>query len=546
LPRYLLGRFYLFPAVLTVDCLLVSVIPHNLAFLGPLASTGIVAYAVFLGLGYSRLEQYRESIPFSPWFFSFHLLCILAVIFRNLAALNGFGPSLDSFAGQLIARAVLLLGIALLAVACIPLRTWIAMVRSTSPLWLFACLAGAAAWCLRYPFQSFWNASSTGFAGILQIVTFNSVLTLMRLSLPGLLVDPATFTIGTDRFAVIIARECSGMEGLGLVLVFTVVWLAYFRKESRFPQALLLIPCALICVWALNIVRICSLILIGNAGAPDVAMVGFHSQAGWIAFTAVAFTFSMATQRLSWVRRIHSVSIQPSADSALAHVEQRTTGIAEHDEERRESPATPAYLIPFLAILGSSLISKAASGYFEWLYPIRFLAAAIALWHFRSELKKLDWRFGLVAPLTGGAIFLVWIAPALVGGASPYSPLGAALAELPPLARVTWIAFRIAAAGITVPIAEELAFRGYLSRRIVSREFDEVPFSSMTMLSIGVSSVLFGLLYGQHWIVGMIAGVAYAAVLKGSGRMGDAVAAHAASNLLLATWVLFRGDWAQW
>jgi exosortase E/protease (VPEID-CTERM system) len=537
---------YLFPAVLTIDCLLVSVIPHNLAFLGPLASTGIVAYAVFLGLGYSRLKQYRENIPFSPWFFSFHLVCILAVFLRNVAALDGFGPSLDSFAGQLTVRAVLLLGIALLALACIPLRTWIAIVRTTSPLWLFACLAGGAAWCLRYPFQSFWNASSSGFAGMLQMITFNSVHAVVRLCLPGLLVDPATFTIGTDRFAVIIAKECSGMEGLGLVLVFTVVWLTYFRKESRFPQALLLIPGALLCVWALNIVRICSLIMIGNAGAPDVAMVGFHSQAGWIAFTAVAFAFSMATQRLSWVRRIPSAAIEPVADSGLTAVERKTTGIAELDEEKRESPATPAYLIPFLAILGSSLISKAASGYFEWLYPIRFLAAAAALWFFRAELKKLNWSFGWAALLTGGAIFLVWIASAFLAGGPSYSPLGGALAGLPPMARLTWIAFRIAAEGITVPIAEELAFRGYLSRRMVNREFDEVPFSRMTMLSMGVSSVLFGLLYGQHWIAGMLAGMAYAAVLKWRGRMGDAVVAHATSNLLLAAWVLLRGDWAQW
>ena len=49
--------------------------------------------------------------------------------------------------------------------------------------------------------------------------------------------DPATFILGTPRFSIIVLKACSGMEGLGLVLVFTVVWLAYFRKESRFPQA---------------------------------------------------------------------------------------------------------------------------------------------------------------------------------------------------------------------------------------------------------------------------------------------------------------------
>jgi CAAX prenyl protease-like protein len=211
-----------------------------------------------------------------------------------------------------------------------------------------------------------------------------------------------------------------------------------------------------------------------------------------------------------------------------------------------ESPATAAYLVPFLAILAASFISKAASGYFEWLYPLRFIAAAIAIWHFRSEYRKLNWRFGWLAPVTGAVVFLIWIAPALWTNDHRVTSLGAELAALSPTARLAWILFRIAAAVVTVPIAEELAFRGYLSRRLISRDFDGVPFSRMTVLSLGVSSVAFGLMHGQHWMVGILAGLAYAAVLKWRGRMGDAIVAHVTSNLLLAAWVLLRGDWAQW
>ena len=56
----------------------------------------------------------------------------------------------------------------------------------------------------------------------------------------------------------------------------------------------------------------------------------------------------------------------------------------------------------------------------------------------------------------------------------------------------------------------------------------------------------FGILRGQHWTAGILAGLAYAAVLRFRGRIGDAVAAHAVSNLLPAAWVLLRGDWAEW
>jgi exosortase E/protease (VPEID-CTERM system) len=433
-----------------------------------------------------------------------------------------------------------------LALACLPLHSWIAILRSTSPTWFFASIAGVFAGFLRSPFQSFWDASSSGFGRVLQAATFHSVGAVLGTLMPGVIVDPESFKVGTTRFAVIVAKQCSGIEGLGLVLVFTIVWLAYFRKESRFPQALLLVPCALVFVWILNVVRICSLVLIGNAGAPDVAMLGFHSQAGWIAFTTVAFAFSMATRRLSWVRKDLPVAALTIANPAVAAVEYHTDAATPAIQESGESPASRTYLIPFLAILAASFFSKAASGAFEWLYPLRFIAAAIAIWSYRGELRKLNWRFGWIAPLTGAAVFVVWIGAAWWTNDLSAGSLGPALAALSAPARLIWIAFRIAAAAITVPIAEELAFRGFLARRIIDREFDRVPFTSLTPLSIGVSSVAFGLLYGHYWIAGVVAGLAYVAVLRWWGRIGDAVVAHATSNLLLAVWVLARGDWGLW
>jgi CAAX prenyl protease-like protein len=120
------------------------------------------------------------------------------------------------------------------------------------------------------------------------------------------------------------------------------------------------------------------------------------------------------------------------------------------------------------------------------------------------------------------------------------------LAGISPVARWSWIAFRVAAAVITVPIAEELAFRGYLARRFVSRDFDLVSFSSLTALPIALSSVVFGLMHGRQWLVGIVAGLAFAGVLRWRGRFGDAVIAHAVANFLLAVWVVGFGQWGQW
>jgi len=530
---------------------------HAAPLLGPFAPLGIVSYAVFVGLGYSYFKKQKEDLQFGVRFFLVHLVCVAVVWSINFAALHGFSFLLLSERAHIFSRAVLLAGIALAALACIPLRVWIRTVRETQLLWLYSTLTGAIAWALRSPMQSFWDTSRSAPGRILQIATFHSVKAVLCLFLPNITVDPDTFVIGTSRFSIIIAEFCSGLEGLGLVLALTTIWLWYFRKEIRFPQALLLVPCALICVWMLNILRISALVLIGNAGFGEVAMVGFHSQAGWIAFTAVAFSFSMATRKLSWVRKtpLHSSNVKPLL-TGMAHSNLvPSTGIAAAinldrlAEDRAvggESPATGAFLVPFLAILAASFLSKAASGHFEWLYPLRFLAAAIAIWYYWPELKQIDWRFSWLAPLTGTVVFGLWLIPSFWTHRDETSQLGTALASLSAVARWSWIAFRVAAAVITVPIAEELAFRGYIARRLVNREFETVPFSSVTLLSIGLSSVVFGLFHGQQWIVGILAGLAYAALMKWKGRLGDAVIAHATSNLLLAIWVLSRGDWAQW
>jgi exosortase/archaeosortase family protein len=63
---------------------------------------------------------------------------------------------------------------------------------------------------------------------------------------------------------------------------------------------LILIPAGVAAIYLLNAVRVTALILIGNAGAPQIALGGFHSQAGWIAFNVVALGLSVASRRVAW------------------------------------------------------------------------------------------------------------------------------------------------------------------------------------------------------------------------------------------------------
>ena len=113
-------------------------------------------------------------------------------------------------------------------------------------------------------------------------------------------------------------------------------------------------------------------------------------------------------------------------------------------------------------------------------------------------------------------------------------------------ARTAWLAFRILGAVITVPIAEELAFRGFLLRRLVSADFESVSWRLFAWAPFLISSIGFGLLHGNRWLAGAIAGMIYAFAMLRRGRIGEAVAAHAVTNALLAIYVLVSGNWQLW
>jgi CAAX prenyl protease-like protein len=200
-----------------------------------------------------------------------------------------------------------------------------------------------------------------------------------------------------------------------------------------------------------------------------------------------------------------------------------------------------------MAILAASLLSQAVSSGFEWLYPLRFAAALTAFWTFRSEYKKIDWRFDWLGPIAGVIVFALWLAASrLAGQPSSVQSLAAGLAHLPPWGRISWLIVRCTAAVVTVPIAEELAFRGFVARRAMASGFESVPFTRLSPLAIGISSVAFGLLHGRMWLAGVLSGVVFAVIAKVRGRLGEAVAAHATANLLLTAWAIASGNYAIW
>jgi len=119
------------------------------------------------------------------------------------------------------------------------------------------------------------------------------------------------------------------------------------------------------------------------------------------------------------------------------------------------------------------------------------------------------------------------------------------LTQLPPGLAVVWLGWRVLGSVLTVPLAEELAFRGYVIHKLVARDFETVPPGQFTWWACLVSSVLFGMLHGR-WLAGTLAGIGYALALRHRGHLADAVVAHMTTNALIAAYVLHQHAWALW
>ena len=96
-----------------------------------------------------------------------------------------------------------------------------------------------------------------------------------------------------------------------------------------------------------------------------------------------------------------------------------------------------------------------------------------------------------------------------------------------------------------VAVFEELAFRGYLLRRLIDSDFTAVSPKHFTAASFLISSVAFGALHGR-WLAGILAGMIYAAAQYRRGEISDAIVAHVVTNGLLAAYVVLFGHWAFW
>jgi CAAX prenyl protease-like protein len=195
-------------------------------------------------------------------------------------------------------------------------------------------------------------------------------------------------------------------------------------------------------------------------------------------------------------------------------------------------------------MLATMTVTAALTQDFDWLYPVRATATGGALWAFRRVYRQFAWTWSWHAMAIGGLVFGLWLllAPPVD---SRTTAVAQGLAHLSGGMAAVWVGFRLLGSVITVPLAEELAFRGYVLRKLMARDFDHVPLGHWTWTAFLLSSIMFGALHGR-WVAGSLAGMGYALALTRRGQLADAVLAHMTTNALLAGYVLAYQAWALW
>jgi exosortase E/protease (VPEID-CTERM system) len=391
------------------------------------------------------------------------------------------------------------------------LREWLPLLRRNPGILLTGVAVGLGVPGIRRILQTLWEPLGAS--------TLWSVRQILKLFSKDLVYLPAKGIIGTESFDVAIAPECSGYEGMGLILVLLGAFLLISRRTLRFPRSLWLLPLGCVSAYLANAMRIVALILLGTHVSREIALGGFHSRAGVLLFLVVGFGLIALTLQ----SRVFSTSDRQRATPS-------------------HSTASEAYLCPFMALVGVTLITGAFSSGFDPLYPLGVIVTCGLLWRYRKYYDELHWTFAPLAVVIGVLVFVIWLAlePLKVGRSSPVPPVplwGEGL--------VAWCILRTLGSVFVTPLAEELAFRGYLTRRLIAGDFQSVPQGSFSWFSFLFSSLLFGILH-ERWIAGIIAGLFYASALYSRRKLADAVLAHATTNALIATHVLASGNWSLW
>jgi len=210
------------------------------------------------------------------------------------------------------------------------------------------------------------------------------------------------------------------------------------------------------------------------------------------------------------------------------------------------------------------VLLTAGQGYFGeagryWIYLAKTVLGAWMLWVVWPVVQEMRWKLSWEAVLVGVGVFVAWV------GLDPFVPnqrelwIKLGLSKPPSTPAVDWnplrefggalgwffVVVRVLGSSIVVPPVEEVFYRSFLYRWIASPDFQSVPLGQFAWKPFLITAALFGFAH-HEWLAGILCAAAYQGLVCWKKRLGDAMTAHAITNLLLGLWVVWRDAWNFW
>lgn len=210
-----------------------------------------------------------------------------------------------------------------------------------------------------------------------------------------------------------------------------------------------------------------------------------------------------------------------------------------------------ARVLPFILFVAlTSLQGKFGPGSHFWVYGAKIIIGAALVLAMRPFVKEMRWAFSWEAVAAGILVFALWVGldpfypkfgrDQIVWNAPVYFGHGSSLG-------CGFVVLRILGSGFVVPPLEEVFYRSFVYRYAIRPEptFLEVSFRRFDGRAFLFTSALFGLAHGE-WLAGILCGAIYQWLVIRKNRLGDAMTAHAITNILLGIWIVWKGAWQFW
>jgi uncharacterized protein len=219
-------------------------------------------------------------------------------------------------------------------------------------------------------------------------------------------------------------------------------------------------------------------------------------------------------------------------------------------------------VIPFAVFAALTMVQSSfgEAGQY-WIYALKTVIAACLFWAMRRHIQELKWKLSWEAVVSGVLVFAAWVGLdglyptisellAWIGLHSTISRRAGSFNPIQTYGQGSFLGFifigvRIVGSTLIVPMLEEVFYRSFLYRYIIQAQFLKIPLGRFDYRAFIIVGAAFGISHFE-WLPGILCAFIYQALVWRKGRLGDALSAHAITNLLLGIWVVARGDYLFW